>query len=222
MHKHEGETDCKACKVARALLAVGCAEHNEDEDACEHELSYKRLPSDISLLDCICAGQILIALCEAEENRRGGNCADNLEQHVEPCVLAAYPVAKPCAESDGGINVAAGDVAYAIGHCDNGKTEREGDGKLSAGVTATHVDGGTATHQNEHKRSDQFSKILFHTYNNLELDFSKQYFHISTANIIKIFFIHYLNASLVIEVTLSAMIVNEMSKQRNILCRLTF
>ena len=104
------------------------------------------------------------------ENHCAGNGAKNLRDHIGDEVLRRHAAGDEHAEADRGIDVAARNLADAIGHGDDGEAEGRGDAeKVDRGRPASHVadDGGAAADQHQRKCPNEFRDCLFHVHGDL-------------------------------------------------------
>ena len=159
MNEYQRQTDCQACQITCALLAVGCAEHNEHKYEGEDHLSQECL-QHLALAERICAR---CGRC-AEATRRRQNvdqsctddCANHLSDHITNSVLAAHTTREPYAQRNCGVDVAARNAANAVSHTDYRKTKCKCNGQHLSRSRATKEYGTAATHQYENHRTDHF------------------------------------------------------------------
>ena len=103
------------------------------------------------------------AACDHIEQRRGNDRADHLRDHIGQDLASRKASARGEADRDGGIEMAAGDVADRIGHGHDAQAERQG--HADQADTDLRKTGGddraAASRKSEPKRADRFGGIFF-------------------------------------------------------------
>ena len=86
-------------------------------------------------------------LPDEQQHGAGDDGTHNLAHPVEQHLLKTHAAVHPHAERDGGVEVGAADMAYAVGHGDDG--EAEGDGHTQESDVSEQR--GTAAAEHQHK-----------------------------------------------------------------------
>ena len=159
----ERQTDGEAGELIVAGLG-GDAEDRQHERGGEHGLDGEAF-HHVAAIQRIGA-EAAVPAAEVAEQGRAGRGAGELGDHVADKVAEAHAAGQQHAQRDGGIDVAAGNVADGIGHGDDRQAERQRRAQIGGvdlrAVAAQH-DGRAAAEKHEHERADKFSEILFHS-----------------------------------------------------------
>ena len=176
MNEGEGQTDDETAEAAVVLLLGGNAKDcdNKDEgqddfneDACKNTAVNARKAVGADAVDNAAnSGRGPIGNAAKVEDHRKRACAcksaEALGDDVGDEVAKAHAAADQNAERNSGVDVAAGDVADAVCHGNDGETERKRGEDVAAaesGVTANeHCC--AAAHEYEHGGADELGNVL--------------------------------------------------------------
>ena len=170
MHAREGQADDQAAEGAVARLAGGHAEDAGDEDEGQDDLDQQarnRVAAHTGeAVGAETTGHIRHA-AELKDDRQDGRAdqrADALGDDVAADVLLVHTAGHEHAEGDGGVDVAAGDVADGVSHGDDGQAEGQGGEDVAAagGCVTAHQHGGTAPEHDQCAGADRFCDKFFH------------------------------------------------------------
>ena len=113
---------------------------------------------------------------ENTENPCAGNRAEDLRNHVTDKIINAAFLVDQHGKGYCRINMAAGNIADGIRHCNNHKAEGHGSGKIGGNIVcgAVYRDRRAASENDKHARADKLSDIrfeilCFHSYNSFLL-----------------------------------------------------
>ena len=153
-------------------------EEDEGRDRLEDEGRHDIIFAEIAGTPAIGAEPAGPARCLAGhdqiEHERADDRAEDLSDHIGDEVTGRHAARDQRAEADGRIDVAAGDRADRIGHCDDGEAERESNAEDAdsrrAGNGRSCDDCGAAAEEYERECTDELGESLLHFLNPLKCD----------------------------------------------------
>ena len=165
MNQRERTADDQTGDPAVFRLA-GDAEDREHKHAGEENFDDQRLHG-AAIVQPVGAETVGRADQPAQDGGSGGR-AQKLRDDIAHEIRNAHAAVQQDAQGDGGVDVAAGDVADGIRHGDNHQTERQRRhqiGSVRFGCAARHG-GDAAGEQDQNEGADKFGGILFHVAHN--------------------------------------------------------
>ena len=170
VHEGEREANDEAGEGAVLELGRGDAQDGEHEDEGEENLD-----DEAGNGATVHAGKAVGAEAtrqvgnvahakDALEQQRANEGAGNLGDDVADEVLGVQATPHEDSQGYGRVDMAARDVANAIGHGNDGqaKGERGEDVAAPVGGVAPHEHGGATTKRGEHQRADELCDVLLH------------------------------------------------------------
>ena len=164
------QADDEAAEGAVLGLLRGHAEDAEHEDEGQHDLDQQaREGAAVHAAEAVgaeAAGHVGHAAELEDQGQQGGadQRAEALGEHIADEVLALHAAGEQHAEGDRGVDVAAGDVADAVGRGDDRQAEgqRREDVAAARRRIAADEHRGAAAEHDQCAGSDEFSQIFFH------------------------------------------------------------
>ena len=157
MDQGQGAADDQARDIAVFLLG-GDAQDGQDEDAGQDGFD-DEAGQGIPVIQGVGA-QLGCILHHQLQHAGAGDGAHELSHHVADEVLHGHLLRAEHGDGDGGIDVAAGDVADGVGHGHDHQAEgRTGHAQGAAGLA-----GHAAGHEHQHEGAQALRQILFHVF----------------------------------------------------------
>lgn len=166
---HKGER--KADDYARYSLVVRLgsnAENGEHKGECEHDFNDEadKERARIAVSGCEdrlngIAAEVFKRAEEQPDDCRADDCAQNLTDYVTYKFLCGHLFADEHGKANGGIDVAARNVAYGICHGDDYKAEGERRGDYAVVADAARSHRHAAAEHDEDHRADKFGHTFF-------------------------------------------------------------
>ncbi len=169
VYEHQGEADDYAAEGAMSALLGGHAEDGQNEQEGQQDF-YDETCHGAAAHACqtVCAEATGLVLNRAEleyECQQSGASqgTEALGNNVADEFVHLHAAAHEHAEGNGGIDVAAGNIAHAVCHADDGQTEGKGGEDVATAVDSVTADQhcGAAAEQHECERADEFGDVLF-------------------------------------------------------------
>ena len=170
VHEGEGEADDQTGERTVTELGRGNTQDGEHEDEgkddLDDEAGNEAAVDTRQTIGTHATGHVnhLAQPKDAEQHEGTDERAYELGDYVAHEVLPAEPTAHKDSQGDGRVDVAARDVADAVGHGDDGQAERQCREQVATATrgVAANEHGGTAAHEGEHERTDKLCDVLLH------------------------------------------------------------
>ena len=162
----EGQADDEAAEGAVLELIGGDAQDGGDEeegqDHFQQEAGAEAAVDAAQAVGAEAAGHVgdIAHLEDQGDEAHAGHRADDLGDDVKQELHGLQALPKEDRQGDGGVDVAAGDVADGVGHGHDGQAEGQGgeDVPAAAGGVAAHQHGGAAPHEAQGEGADDLGQ----------------------------------------------------------------